>query len=165
MPRLHRMPARPRARTHRPVYPRLLGVGLLLTAAACGGTVVESEGSGDGTGGTSAQGGYGGASPAGIGGAPYEPDADTGGTGGMNPTGTGGSPYVPDASAGGTGGTDPGPGGSAGGGMPDPYEDAGWGGSAGEGGGAGSAGSAGAAGEGGAAMGGVPMSPFESGDD
>lgn len=118
MDRFNDVAARPRTGIRRPAYPRLLGLGLLLTAAACGGKVTESVG---------------------------------------NPDGAAGSAHGPDAGAGGLGGG--GSEGSAGGGYPETYEDAGAAGGAGESGSAGSAGE----GEPDAAMGGVPMSPYESG--
>lgn len=174
MTRFRNAPARPRSQSARPYYPRLLSIGLIVAAAACGGTVVEQDAEQDTdgtTGGTGGTAGY--PVSAGMGGSPYEPDASTGGTAGYPvSSGSGGSPYEPDASPGGMGGTGgvdaspydtgvggtggPGVGGSAGGGVPDTYEDAGTTVDA-DPGAAGTAGTAGAAGSG-------EEPPFESGE-
>lgn len=97
MLRFRARPAAPRAKVAAPTYPRLLGLGLIVAAAACGGTVAESTpegesgaagaaGSGGGDAGQAGQGGeggyagYGSEGPAGVAPDPYdggfpEPDA------------------------------------------------------------------------------------------
>ncbi len=108
------LPPRPREKRPCPSYPKLLGLGALVLAAACGGSV-ESTGDIAAPFDSDAGGSAGAAGAAGQGGVAGD-DNWPGGTGG------GGIPYPYDSGVAGSGGTDIGVGGSAGGGAPYPYD-------------------------------------------
>jgi hypothetical protein len=112
------LPAKPRKGQQSPSYPKLLGLGMVVAAAACGGTAVQ--GGEGGTGGTaSPDGDVAPAYDAGTAGAAGSGSAGMAGWG----TGGGGAPYPYDsgvAGEAGSGGT--GVAGSGGGGAPIPYD-------------------------------------------
>ena len=57
MNRFGHQPARPRPSKSTPLYPRLLGLGLMVAATACGGQAVQEVPGGGGAGGEAGQGG------------------------------------------------------------------------------------------------------------